>query len=489
MLFKGKSLDIIFLLLSIVLTGYTWRLLPEIVIRSDGFVHMLAAEQQRFWGQRHWITGLELDASILGAILPKFFGANIRGYLWFELVFILLLVLLFYVLVRVITKSSSIAFVSTLIAGTSYFGNWNMYGTHCYCFFLERVTNIPFVLASFLFLHLFLTTGKKKIFAFSLVLYLVGLKLGHLALLLTPPFVLYPIWWCTVRSWKKETWKGILIGAAYFITSTSIVLLQRSTYGDWGPGRTLTEFVLNPAKYDYFRAIALQLAHWSQYSSILPNLFSESPLRDIDARHAAASIPFVLLVYIIAFVTLYKFLPKFRALLLTCITSVPAIFFLNAYVRLDSVIVPDSNRYLYYPNFFLGIFWGIFTWYVFLRHKDVRRLLGIGILIAYYIINVTVIDYIFRRTFQWNESTKALFSHVIKTRDMLKPGTLVVATYPEFWVQEAHFFTEQLGNGTVTYDTESMAYRDWKTKIPDYEHVLTIAYDAACNCVKETKVK
>lgn len=483
------ALDIFFLFISIVLAGYAWRRLSKIVIRSDGFVHMLQSEQERFWGQDYWITGLELDASILGAILPKFFGPNVASYLWFEWVVILLIVLVFYLLVRVITKSSVIAFTATLISSISYLGNWDMYGTHCYCFFIERVTNIPFLLVSFLFLHLYLVKSKRHYLLVSFLLYFVGLGLGHLALLLTPPFVLYPFWWFVVQSWKKETWKGVLIGGIFLLISIGITLAQRVTYDNWGPKWTFTEFAFNPSKYDYLGAMAFQLTNWSQYYSISPNLYTENPLRDIDLQHINSGISYVLFIYLITFVVLYKKLPTFRALLLTCFFGVIGILFLNSYVRLPEIIIPDSNRYLYYPTFFLSIFWGVSLWHFFLNRKGFLRIMGVLIIIFYCHVNVVLLEHIIDRNIEWNRSTKALFDYVLQTRNSLSPNTLVVVEYPEFWVQEADFFTEQLGRGEVEYETAETNMGDWRRKIPKYQNILQLEYNTSCDCVKETKIK
>lgn len=491
--FKYKNfVDIFFVILLILLLGYTWRLLPQTVIRSDGFVHMLQNEQNRFWDQDFWFTGIEVGPSILGAILPKLFGPHISLYLWFELAFILLIGILFYILVRVITKSQLIAFAATLIAGVNYFGMWEVYGSSCYCYFLERVINMPFMIVSLLFLHLYLVNNKKLYLILSFLLYFIGIGLGHVELILTPAFMLYPFWWFVFRSFRKdrkEAWKGLLIGAVYFLISAGIVWAQRITYGNWGPGWTLTEFALNPAKYDYFKAMALQLVYWSDYLPLWGFYSSPDVLSRFSLQHATASIPYAIVIYAFVFLFLFVRLPKLRALLLTCFTSVPAIFFLNAYVKLDTIIVPNSNRYLYFPTFFLNIFWGIFVWFVFFKHGDARRLLGIVILIVYYAINATLLDNIFHRTFELNTSTKALFEHVIQTRDKLYLNTMVIATYPEFWVQESNFFTQTLGKGTVRYYTENTAYRDWKTMIPNYKHVIKIHYDEMCDCVKETKIK
>lgn len=486
---KKWKVDILLVLLLVSLCAYAWRLLPQTVIRSDGFIHLLDYEQKRFWAQKYWFTGIEVGPSIAGAILPKLFGPHLSWYLWFELGIILFIESLFYLLVRIVTTSRLIAFVASLIVGVHYFGTWNVYGASCYCFYLERVINMPFMLASFLFLHLYLIQKKSFFYVLSLTLYLIGIALGHVELILTPAFALYPFFWHIMVSGKKVIKKGVLIGTAFIIISLGITQAQKITYGNWGPGWTLTEFITHPGKYNYFRAMALQLVYWSDYAPVAHFLTSPYAFGRFSPTIAMNSFPYIFLLYLLIFLLLFAKIRKFRALLATCAVAVAGIFFLNAYVKLPEIIVPNSNRYLYFPTFFLSIFWAIGLWYMFLQHKGVRLLAGIFLLVVYYMVNVALLENIFHRVFEWSRSTEALYSYVLHERKALPPKTLVVATYPEFWVQEAAFFTQTLGRGIVTYETDNTSYYDWTKHIPTYDHVFKIKYDDQCDCVKQTTVK
>ncbi len=484
-LIRKHLINIFFIALLIILVGYEWRLLPETVIRSDGFAHMLKSEQARFWGQKSPLADISAGAYFVGAFISNLFGPYVTSYLWFELGIIIAVAVAFYLLVLVVTNSSIIAFTASFIASVSYFGNWDMYGTHCYCFFLERVVNVPFILLAFTFLHLFLTLKRIKLYLISLVLFFVGIALAHVDILFTPAFLLYPIWWFLVGGRQENRWKGIFIGIPFGLATLFIVRIQ--------PGFTLpytfTEFLLHPDKYNYLQAIALQLTYWSQYQDVIGNLSATDIFRGISAQNALHSFPYLFILYVTCFVIVYKWLPKFRALLATCITSALAMFFFNAYVKLPEIIVPNSNRYLYFPGFFLSIFWGIVLWYFFLKRNVVLRFIGIFILIVYYYINVVLMNEIFHRNFEWGRSTKALFSYVLQNRTSLSPNTLVVVQWPEFWVQEANFFTEQLGRGDVEYETAQTNMGDWRKKIPKYQTVLQLEYDTSCECVRKTQVK
>ncbi|EKD87283.1 MAG: hypothetical protein ACD_36C00164G0001, partial [uncultured bacterium] len=95
--------------------------------------------QKQYWSQQYALTAIQVGKALLAPILAKLFGPTISLYLWFELGVILLIDVLFYLLVRTVTRSRILAFSASLIASVNYFGTWDTYGTHCYCFFLERV--------------------------------------------------------------------------------------------------------------------------------------------------------------------------------------------------------------------------------------------------------------------------------------------------------------------------------------------------------------
>lgn len=482
--------DIFFIIGFLVLSWYAWRLLPDLVIRSDGFVHMLVHEQKRFWGSApKSLTGIELGASILGAIIPKVFGVNIRAYLQFELVFILLINSLFYILVRVITKSSIIAFISSLIAGVNYFGNWDMYGPHCYCFFMERVVNFPIMLISFIFLHLFLASGKIKLYLYSLLSFFLGIKLGHVDIILTPLFVFYPVAWFLVHSWKTRLLKGMVLGALFGIVSIIIVLLQRISYGNWGPTWGFFEFLLHPQKYRYPLAIGIQLAAWLQYQPIVNNLFSPGLQNFLTPEDVKENILFVVIIYMFLFILLYISRRKFRIILLTCFFSVPVILFLNAFLKFQEINGPGTNRYLYFPTFLLSIFWAIVIWHFFLTRGGFLRIVGVAILVSYYFINVILLEDIFKQHFIWEKPARAVFSHLIKTRNNLPKNTLIVGPSKEFSYQESNFFSERFGRSDVIYLTDDTTLYDWKAKVPLFSHVIRMHYDATCDCVREEIIK
>ena len=169
---KKNKLDIILVTILLMLTYGAWSILSQLTIRSDGFMSMLSGNQKSFWVATSYpLASIVLSEMILGAILPKFFGVHLSYYYWLEIFVLMAIAAMFYFTLKAITKNYFAAFSASIMSAVSYFGVYDMVSTHCYCFFLERVVPVIFLIPSFLFLHLFLEKNKKKYLIFSLFLY------------------------------------------------------------------------------------------------------------------------------------------------------------------------------------------------------------------------------------------------------------------------------------------------------------------------------
>src|SRR3989338_6396797 len=493
-LFKKIKKDLGLILIINILAYFAWRFLPTVTIRHDGFVYMLNNSHTWFFSMPLFFTGYENSAMMVGFLLPKLFGVNLPLYYWTVLVFMLTIDVLLYVVIKLVTKRSIVAFAASLIFAVHYFGNWDMVTTHCYCFFLERIIPTVLLVPSFLFLHLFLEKMKKKFFILSSLFYFLGVGIGHFTVLFTPLFLFYPIFWCLFKEKKiKRKIVGIAIGLSFLFQSTFFVAIQQINESGLGPQKwTFTEFLFHPEKYLYFKKIALQFVYCSQYPVLLKNYAGDSLQAIIETKTAESLIPHFLIAYAVAALIIYKRLPKQRPMLFTTLLGTTVIFYLNAYFnQYDMLYFSGASRYLYFPTFLLAIFWSYFIWAIFWRKKNIFAIVGIFLLVGYYIINFLLIDAAFIRLSGLNRSTRAVFDHIIKTRDQLSKNTLVIAPYPEFWVQESQFFTERLGKGEVRYISEQN-HNDidtWEKAASSSSQVIKLMYSRDCGCIKEERLK
>jgi hypothetical protein len=466
-------------------------MLPQQVIRSDGFVYMLPATQRDFLGRQYFYTGFENSAVFLGIVLPQLFGTSMGMYFGLSLIVMMFIAALFYVASRVIVKDRLISFVATFIFSLNYFGNFDMYSQHCYCFFMERVVTVPFMLVAFISLHLYLEKKIRKYLWYSLVSYFFGIGIGHFAVLFSAPYVLYPFFWYVAREkHMRKRLKGVWVGASYGLISLMFIIVQNIHESGVGPQTSPISFLLDPVGTQYPGEILRQFTHWTQYGPLLRHMSAVNPVNLLDKYSAEQADPIIALVYLAAFIGIWRVLPGVRAFLLTVFFGAMSVFYLNAWFgQYDVFHQPGTSRYLYFPNILLSFFWALFFWAIIKKYKQ-KGLVAVGIvMVLYFILNNWLISSNFQQIFMWDKSTKALFDHVTETRPSLIPGTLVVAPRPEFWMQEERFFTTYLGNGQVTYISENNGYRDWREVASSSAHVVKLRYDTSCECVKEEQIK
>ncbi len=255
---------------------------------------------------------------------------------------------------------------------------------------------------------------------------------------------------------------------------------------------TFLEFLFNPGKFEYIKKIELQFVYWSQYPIVLKNYAGGILQAIIDVKTAELLIPHFLIGYAILSFIIYKRLPKQRPMLFAILFGAILIFYLNSYFgQYDILNYSGSSRYLFFPTFLLAIFWAYALWALFWKKRTILALVGIFLLIGYYIMNFLLIQASFIEASSLNRSTRSIFNHIIKTRSQLSKGTLIITTYPEFGILESQFFTETLGKGEVRYMSE-LNLNDidtWEKAASISAKAIKVVYDRECDCVKETSIK
>lgn len=492
---KKNDEDIFILLVLVILIFNAWQKLLILTIRADGLLYMLSKSHVEFFILRPWFfTGFENSAMIVGLIFSKTLGANIPLYYWVTLIVLSAISIMWYLAIKQISNKKIVGFSAALMFAINYFGVWDMITSHCYCFFLERVIPVLFLIPSFIFLHKFLVTKNNKALYRALILYFLGIGFGHFVVMFTPLFLFYPIFWF-IFEYKniKEKIKGFKFGLFFLLISAFFILIQQINESALGPHNwTFMQFLLNPVKYQYIKKIFLQLVYWSQYPLIIKNYAENSLQSIIEPAKAYQVITNFVLVYVIAAIVIYRKLPKQRALMLTTLFGTLTIFYLNAYFnQYDMVSFSGASRYLFFPSFLLTLFWTLFLWAVFWQKKNRLTILGTCFLALFYVVNIWLIEGNFSYILFWDRPAKAVFNFVASERPILKKNTLVIAPYPEFGPQESMFFTEQLGKDEVRYMSvhNSDDIDTWEKQASKSAHVVKLSYDEKCNCVLEEKIK
>lgn len=481
--------DVYYIFGLLALSFFAWVPLLGMILRGNGYMYMLENVQKWFWGRQYPLTGFSAAAAISGAMFRKFYGVNMSLYLWTEVIVMLGIGLLMYWFVRILTKKRIVAFAASLIYTVNYFGHFDIQVNTCYCYFMERVLNVPFIILSLIYLHLFLEKVRRKFLFTSFILFFVGLGLGHFSFLLTPIFFVYPFLWFLVgKRGFGNIVKGSVVSLVFILITVLILMLQQIHEAGFAPKWTMIEFLLHPAQFDYPANMARQLAYWSQYPILLRTFFDTPDFHQnvLSVSNANAIAPGVIVVYLIALFISLRTLPKHRAIIISVIVATGVIFFLNAWFGQYGIAhQAGTNRYLYFPTLLLSIFWAYVLWAVFWKSPSWKTLFGVGILVCYYILNVTLIWDNFKAVEQWNRPTLVIYEYIINKRAEWQPQTLVLGEYPAIKVQEAQFLTELIGGGDVTIMSASLDMDDWRPIASNSSHILSLTYDPLCECVRE----
>jgi hypothetical protein len=491
---KKWKVDIFLLSLLLVLFSILWRQLTKSVMVGEMFCYFIPVYTSLLW-KPIFFTGYETFGILFGSIFVSIFHYHWSAFFWIQFIDIAIINVIFYIMVKIFTKNRFIAFFSALIFSSQYFGHWDMYYQN-EPYFLERAfINIPALLTSFLFLHLFLEKKLKKYFIISIVIYFLGQGLSHFGTLFTLPFVIYPIFFRFFNEKKKKILRALAIAFPYLLITVFFYSIQQITEADFRStaNGSFLHYILNPQIYRYPEQILRQLAYWSQYPLVLKGFGSRSIFTYRDINDFNIFTPVVALVYIILFVFIYKKLPKFRALSLTILLGTASSFFLNTYVGSYKVFDSyGSNRYLYHPTILLSIFWGLFLWILVKSRNKILIFITIFILGSYYVLNWMLISKAFQQRFENSDPIRKVYDYIVQKRNSLADNTLVVLPFDQVENFANVYFTTQLGRGTVVYvkDRNQIPPSEtWQKLSISYKHVVKLKYSDDCSCVLEENLK
>lgn len=478
-----KKLPLVLVLLLCFLTWWKLSLIPP---KGDGLIYMISSYNNIYFS--NFIKNLasfDWSAVVFGEILRRLFGTSYMFYGWIEVVFQLLTVFVFYKTVFLISKKNKVAFAASVILGVSFYGNWDMYAGGIYPWFLERVPIMLFLIPSFGFLHLFLEKKLIRYYRYSIILFFISIAIAHWGIFFTGPFVFYPIFW-SIFNKRNQILKYTLISCVYILVVGFFFILQNLVNPGVGPSWGLLEFVLNPNKFNYFSDIVSQFVYWTTYLPFVKIAlagFNQSPITIfIKPESSLFFTPYVVVIYLLAFVITYIKLHKFRPLLITTGVSLVGIFFMNSYFGQYHISTqPGPNRYLYLPTYLFAIFWSLFLWAMFWLKKQKSFYIGHLTVLLFFVVNFWLVS----ENFKWNNESYQRSSILWKLADAtakkIQKGSTVIIQNSQFGLYESKFFTDEFLKKEITFisDIENL-----KLETTNTGQIFKIEYDSNCKCGK-----
>ena len=496
-------LDAIIILNIIFITLYVWRSYPLTTLRADSYQYLIGILWVKYFRPPMTLMDYTTGATLMGMVLGNILGARVDLYYWAALYILVAINILIYIMLLKITKRRIVAFGGSIIMAASYFGIFGMCVQGIYANMMERVVALIFLIPSFILLHLFLENGKKKYLAYSVAMFLFSTVLWHWGTTLIVLFFFYPVLKGLYEDSFKKIYKYILIGLPYLIITGTIEYLQNMYIPEFGPkGYTLTEFILNPGKYQYLSDMLRQLVYFNSYPLLLNGLkYSFVQGRIFDPYGLISDLPSIrkLTVPVLVFYTLltaytYKVLPKVRPFFVTVVLTFVSLLFLNCFLqRYIPSTQAGSHRYLHMPAVIFAFYWAIALWAVFWRHKSaIVKFLGLGFLGFYVWVNTLLIDSNFEHLFAWDHSAGIVINYVSKMNTAGMENTLIVGPYPEFQPYESYFFSQYKKGKNIRFVDNYSFFEDeltWKDIAPAYDHLIMLEYNKDCGCVLEKKVR
>ena len=485
--------DYLHLFILSIVTVSIWHPLTNLVIQWEGYMYLNAWEYLTFL-TNPWtlLTSAYVQGTFVGALFSKLFGLNMPLYFWAEIFSILTVNICVYFLARTLTRNSTTAFVAAFIFAVNFFGNTNIflpnfYGGH----FLERVImNVPIFLVSFIYLHRFLAEKKIRYYAISLLLFFLSIFLTHFSILLSFPIFLYPFFWEIGASFRL---RSALRAFMMIIPHTLIVIFftQMDIYfsDQMLPKENILYFLTHPDIYRYPEGMLRQLVYISQYPSVIDAIrLRLYPLAFNDPPSAYRYVIPIVTAYGIGFLIIWKKVKKYRALLLTIVSSVTVSFLANMYLdRFDPFDDAKSQRYYYFPSVWLSMFWSLVATTIFSK----KRFILYGVISGFFLINLSLFQHHFFYRNLYSVPTKKLYEYIVRNYTLIQPNSLViVGPTPDFGPYDTTFFTEQLGdNRNIVFRTEDVSYGDWRPMASTSAHLVMLTYDNNCSCVKQETLR
>lgn len=317
------------------------------------------------------ILRFDIGAEVVMAFLMSIFRDNIPLYQGFLLIIWMFICISFYFLVLEITNKKQIAFIASLFFGVSYTTAFEMLGMGAYQNFLQRVLFIVLIFPSFIFFIKFHKTFKTRYFLLSLLFFVIGVFSAHFNTFLLPFLMIYVLYSALfIKNSPKR--KALLVSHLLLFAGINLLIIYLAKlYGvtSYVKG-SFIQYVLNNAEFiltQSVRQLVFLTLPFNAFGDLL-SAFEFDWIKNVSNFYLP-----VLIVYIAAFVFMFKREKQLRIAFISSLLFLPAIFVLNLYMRADNVqFLESGSRYLFVPSLAFAIFWGIF-FYSLSKVKKMRN--------------------------------------------------------------------------------------------------------------------
>lgn len=394
--FKG---DIFFLLLLALLSIFVWHDVIYQTPLGEGYIYF--SDYYRYISAGRIVEPTTYDnfARIYFQILTPHLKGNVALYMSMELGIMVTFYLSFYLVVSRIFNNRFFGFYSTLFIVANYMGQFDLIASGEYQRFVQRVPIIIPLLFSFYFLskHNMDTKSISSYLVLSLVLYVVGIYLGHFAVFATGPFIIYP-WVCLLT--KKINLARVVYSALLSFGYIIIAYLFNLFDQSYGVGQAREQLYNFFVSADTFPRVFYQLAVVMLPSQLIKYIALHWYLGPVAYPYTA--VIKVLSVGIFIFLSsglyfVYRVKKEIFVFCLVFFLSIYAEMLLYCYVdsRLNVLLNVGQERFYFLPALFLAIVLPACIYFPLLNSKIFGKIM-LGI--------ISLVMFMYNTSLIWNDA-------------------------------------------------------------------------------------
>ena len=408
----------VLVLLLLLLSVFAWRHIPTLQFQGEGFYYFTRMEQTL--NLKSIISPLQeyrkhYDAFAISLfyLIGPIFKGQVSLYMWLMFIFMMLIDVVFYILVRVVTGSKLPAAVAFILFSLNFIGQYDMYSGGGYQYFVQRGILLLTLFVSFIFLHKYVASKKMGFFIISLVLYLMSIMMGFFGTWFLAPFIFYPLF-------KKRLWL-----AAPFLVGNYLII-KDSSYSF--PQDSIVELLFHKTGFittgviHQLTALTLPFGLNKQLTQMTIHSISDNNWPYIFG-------PILVLLYGGGIILVKKSYPKGIDLALTALASLLSMLFFNLYLNPSSVLNDlGPSRYYYYPFSMLALFWSLVVASIFKTSKLKLKAVVFVIMIFWVIENMFAIKLAVKDVYQKHQNNYDTISYLKKWSLQMheKPSYLIL---------------------------------------------------------------
>lgn len=347
------------MLILILLSLLIWRHIPNLMFVGEGYTYFEPTVTKIIFSSS---IPHDFLAKILFNILPSIFQEKVGLYMWFLFLIMIAINIIFYLIIKSVTKSKLTGFLSGLLLTASYTANFDMYSSGGYQYFVQRGILLVFLLPAFYFLVLYFTSKFLiKYYLFSLLFYILGLFSGFFSTWFLPVFIFYPLFYLVLNFKSVKNFPIKIIWTPLpFIISNFLIIRQSSFIPS---EESLLGFIFNNFTSSIIGILQQLTIMTFPLGELLKTIDKNSP-------QFLAILGLVAMLYLSILIISLKIKNNNKVLQLTAAFSLILMLLFNIYLNSANVLVSfGSSRYFYYPFVMLAIFWGIFFSAIFAGKK------------------------------------------------------------------------------------------------------------------------